>query len=176
MSSLTAPPRRYLSGVSRDERLWLLFAVIWCLVLFGAMYAWQAFGQQKTPIESYRIEPAEFRALTQDFIAANRIGEVAGVPLVTPTADGEAFLAARAFGFEPVLQLTKGETVRIYLSSYDFQHGLSIQPLNVNFQVLPGYVYVVNLTPTETGDFGLICNEYCGLGHHAMTGRIVVVD
>ena len=87
-----------------------------------------------------------------------------------------AFLAARAFAFEPVLQLKKGESVRIYLSSYDFQHGLSIQPLNVNFQVLPGYVYVVNLTPTESGEFGLICNEYCGLGHHAMTGRIVVVD
>lgn len=176
MSSLTAPHARYLSGVSRDERLWLLFAIVWCLVLFFAMYVWQAFGNQKTPIESYRIEPAEFRALTQDYIAAYRIGDVQGIPLVTPTEDGEAFLAARAFVFEPVLQLKRGESVRIYLSSYDFQHGLSIQPLNVNFQVLPGYVYVVNLTPTETGEFGLICNEYCGLGHHAMTGRIVVVD
>jgi cytochrome c oxidase subunit II len=176
MNALVPPADRYLAGVSRDERRWLVFAGIWCLVLFVAMYAWQAFGHQKTPIESYRIEPAEFRALTESYVAEHRVGDVQGVPIAVPNADGEAFLAARAFAFQPVLQLKKGVPVRIYLSSYDFQHGLSIQPLNLNFQVLPGYVYVVNLTPTTTGEFGLICNEYCGLGHHTMTGRIIVTD
>lgn len=176
MSSLTAPPANYLTGASRDERMWLLFAGAWCLVLFVAMYAWQFFGSQRTPIESYRIEPTEFRALAQGYIDEYRIGDVEGIPVTVPTADGEAFLAARAFAFEPVLQLTRGESVRIYLSSYDFQHGLSIQPLNLNFQVLPGYVYVITLTPTTTGEFGIVCNEYCGLGHHAMTGRIIVTD
>lgn len=176
MNAMTPPRARYLAGVSRDERLWLVFAGVWCIVLFVAMYGWQFFGDQKTPIESYRIEPAEFRALTNDYLAGHQIGDVQGVPLAVPTESGEAFMAARAFSFEPVLQLKKGETVRIYLSSYDFQHGMSIQPLNLNFQVLPGYVYVVNLTPTTTGDFGIVCNEYCGLGHHAMTGRIIVTD
>ena len=176
MSALTAPPRRYLARIGRDERVWLAFAVVWCLFLFAIMYVWQFYGAQRTPIESYRIEPAEFRALTQDYIAEHRIGEVSGVPITVPTEDGEAFLAARAFVFEPVLQLKRGESVRIYLSSYDFQHGMSIQPLNLNFQVLPGYVYVVNLTPTTTGEFGIVCNEYCGLGHHAMSGRIIVTD
>lgn len=176
MSALTPPTARYVAPVGRDERIWLAFAIVWCLFLFAIMYVWQFFGEQRTPIESYRIEPSEFRALTQDFIATHRVGEVEGVPIVVPTDTGEAFLAARAFQFEPVLQLRVGESVRIYLSSYDFQHGLSIQPLNLNFQVLPGYVYVVNLTPTTTGEFGLICNEFCGLGHHVMSGRIIVTD
>ena len=35
---------------------------------------------------------------------------------------------------------------------------------------------VMTITPTTTGEFGIVCNEYCGLGHHTMTGRIYVVE
>ena len=29
---------------------------------------------------------------------------------------------------------------------------------------------------TAAGEFEIICNEFCGVGHHLMVGRIVVVD
>jgi len=32
------------------------------------------------------------------------------------------------------------------------------------------------VTPNETGEFGVICNEFCGIGHHTMVGRIHVVE
>jgi cytochrome c oxidase subunit II len=175
-SGLTAPRRNYIEGLGRDERVWVSFAAVWCVFLFFSMYGWQAIGDQKTPIESYRVDVAEFRALTEAYLAEHTVGTLSGYRVAVPNAAGEAYVAARAFSFEPVLQLKKGETTRLYVSSYDFQHGLSIQPLNLNFQVLPGYVYVITLTPTTTGEFGLVCNEYCGLGHHAMTGRIIVTD
>jgi cytochrome c oxidase subunit 2 len=35
---------------------------------------------------------------------------------------------------------------------------------------------VITMTPTETGEFGIVCNEFCGIGHHTMTGKIRVVD
>ncbi|MEX2501795.1 MAG: hypothetical protein WD336_05415 [Trueperaceae bacterium] len=176
MSSFTPPPRAYLSRLGREERTWLGFAVVWCLILFALMYVWQAYGAQTTPIESYRIEPSEFRTLADRYVEEHRVGEEAGVPIAVPNEDGEAYLVARAFRFDPILRIRTGETVRIYLSSLDVQHGLSIQPSNLNFQVLPGYVYVVTLTPEKPGEYGLVCNEYCGAGHHLMTGRIVVVD
>ena len=176
MTSMTPPKRIYLKPLGRDERVWMAFAIVWCLFLFASMYIWQGMGPQKIPVESYRIEGAEFRRLAEGFIAENTVDEINGIPVVEPNAAGEAFVAAQAYVFEPVLRLKKGETVRLYLSSYDFQHGLSIQPLNLNFQILPGYVYVVNLTPNETGEFPIVCNEYCGLGHHAMSGRIIVTD
>jgi cytochrome c oxidase subunit 2 len=75
-----------------------------------------------------------------------------------------------------MLELEKGQTYRLHLSSIDLQHGFSLQPLNINVQVHPGYDMVVTLTPTTSGEFGIVCNEYCGLGHHTMTGRIYVVD
>lgn len=176
LNSLTQPRRVYLHRLGQDERIWMAFAVVWCLFLFVAMFAWQGIGDQQTPIESYRIDPAEYRRLAEGFIAENTVGEINGIPIVEPNEDGEVYMAAQAFVWRPVLKLKKGETTKIYLSSYDVQHGMSIQPLNLNFQVLPGYIYVVKLTPTETGEFSLVCNEYCGLGHHAMSGRIIVTD
>ena len=63
---------------------------------------------------------------------------------------------------------------RLHISSTDLQHGFSLQPLNMNFQVLPGYDHVLMITPTSTGVFPIVCNEFCGIGHHTMTGRIIV--
>jgi cytochrome c oxidase subunit 2 len=55
-------------------------------------------------------------------------------------------------------------------------HGLSIQPVNMNFQIYPGYDYVLRFKPTETGEYKVVCNEFCGIGHHTMIGKIVVIE
>ncbi|HTJ22859.1 MAG TPA: hypothetical protein VL383_10725, partial [Gemmatimonadaceae bacterium] len=52
----------------------------------------------------------------------------------------------------------------------------SLQPTNINIQIHPGYEHVITLTPTEAGEFGIVCNEFCGIGHHTMVGRVIVVD
>jgi cytochrome c oxidase subunit 2 len=58
----------------------------------------------------------------------------------------------------------------------DWQHGFSLLPVNINIQVHPGYEHVITITPDQTGEYGIVCNEFCGIGHHRMTGRIFVVD
>ncbi|MFZ5823853.1 MAG: cytochrome C oxidase subunit II [Bacillota bacterium] len=176
MSSFSPPERIYWKPLGRDEKKWVYFGIGWCLVLFVMMYAWMGIGRQQTPIESYRVDPQVFREQAESFISAQKVDEINGVPVITPNEKGEVYMIARAYQWTPVIKLKKGQTARIYLSSIDFQHGMSIQPLNLNFQVLPGYVYVVHLTPTEAGEFPIICNEYCGLGHHNMSGRIIVTD
>jgi cytochrome c oxidase subunit 2 len=30
------------------------------------------------------------------------------------------------------------------------------------------------VTPTTTGEFYVVCNEFCGIGHHQMVGKILV--
>lgn len=35
---------------------------------------------------------------------------------------------------------------------------------------------MITLTPTEAGEFGIVCNEFCGIGHHMMTGKIYVTE
>jgi len=40
--------------------------------------------------------------------------------------------------------------------------------------VIPGYEMVIKITPNKSGEYTVVCNEYCGIGHHTMTGRIYV--
>jgi cytochrome c oxidase subunit 2 len=34
---------------------------------------------------------------------------------------------------------------------------------------------VLTVTPDKAGEYGVICNEYCGIGHHQMLGKLIVV-
>ena len=175
------PPRPVWWGrVGPDERLWLTVAFIWGLVMFTGMIVWNAVGDQTIPVESYRIDTDAFRAEAAAFVDARQVGEEGGVPVVAPEPGEDVYLQAQQFQFSPVLQLQRGQTHRLLISSVDVQHGFSLQlednRPSMNFQVLPGYLYVIRVTPTETGEFSLVCNEFCGLGHHLMTGRINVVD
>ena len=60
------------------------------------------------------------------------------------------------------------------LSAMDYQHGFSLQPENINIQVLPGYEHVVKVTPNRPGTYAIICNEFCGIGHHKMVSKLYV--
>jgi cytochrome c oxidase subunit II len=174
LSTLLPPRRRWLNRLGRDERRWLTVAAIWCLILFSGMYVWLFVGDQQAPVESYRIEPIAFHQEVQAFIDEHQVEERDGAVVVAPPPGSDVYLQASQFAFRPVLQLQAGETYRLLVSSTDVQHGLSLQPVNLNFQVLPGYLYVIEITPTEAGEYPIICNEFCGLGHHVMTGLIVV--
>ena len=83
-------------------------------------------------------------------------------------------MIARLWSFWPILELEKGKTYRLHLTSMDYNHGFSLQPTNINIQVIPGYEHVVKMTPTKAGTYAIVCNEYCGIGHHTMLGRIYV--
>ena len=170
------PPADWFKRPEGAERLWVGLALCWCIVMSLAMPYWHFYGKQNSTGESYKVEPRAFEARVQQFIEANQVGEEAGVPIVEIPPGGDGYLLARMWSFKPIIKLKKGQTYRLHLSSVDLQHGFSLQPLNMNFQILPGYDHVLTLTPTSSGIFSVICNEFCGIGHHVMTGRIIVED
>jgi cytochrome c oxidase subunit II len=180
LSTLLPPRRLWWGRIGPDERLWLTVAFIWCLIMFTGMIVWQNVGEQTIPVESYRIDQEAFRAEAEAFMEARQVDEEDGVPVVEPMPGEDAYLQAFMFQFRPILQLQRGQDYRLLVSSTDVQHGLSLQleedRSSLNFQVLPGYLYVIRISPQQTGDFPLVCNEYCGLGHHQMSGKIRVVD
>lgn len=172
--SIHVPPRNWFHGPTGFERTWIGIALVWCVVMFLAMPYWHFFGKQNSTGEAYTVTGEAFMARVARFVENHQDGEVNGVPIVAPPPGGDVYLAARTWNFYPVLRLRVGETYRLHVSSPDYNHGLSIQPLNLNFQVVPGYDHVITITPTSTGTFPIICNEFCGIGHHMMTGRIIV--
>jgi len=162
--------------IHKMELGWIIIAFLWGLFMFFFMIAWHFIGEQNLSTETYRITPGRYQEKVEAFAEEFQVGEEDGVPIVRPPAGGDAYILGRLWEWWPIIELQKGESYRIHISSVDWQHGLSLQPTNINISVHPGLEHVVTLTPTETGRFGLICNEFCGIGHHQMTGLIRVVE
>lgn len=162
----------------RIEIVWISIAFLWGLLMFFAMIYWHAAGNQNVSNEAYKITPEKFAALTEAMAKKYKVREEGetGVPVVKPPAGSDIYMLARLWEWWPVLELKKGQSYRLHLSSLDWQHGFSLQPENINLQIHPGYDMVITITPTRTGTFSVICNEFCGIGHHTMVGRIHVVD
>lgn len=176
-----APPEERIwwnEKIERGELVWIVIAFLWGLVMFFMMIYWHIYGQQNLATEAYRIEPSTFEERTEQFAEKFTVREEgeSGIPVVKPPAGGDVYMLARLWEWWPVLELEKGQSYRLHLSSLDWQHGFSLQPVNINVQVHPGIEHVFTLTPTETGVFSVVCNEFCGQGHHVMVGRIRVVE
>lgn len=172
--SIQSPAKGWFQAPAGHERIWLGMAIAWCIVLFVMMPFWHFKGKQNSTGESYAVTPAAFTERVERFVEANQVGEFNGQPLVAPPPGGDAYLLGRMWSWYPVLKLQEGETYRLHISSADLQHGFSLQPMNMNFQVLPGYDHVLTITPTKSGEYTIVCNEFCGIGHHAMIGKIIV--
>lgn len=172
--SIAPPEAGWFHKPTGSERVWLGLVLLWCLVLTVMMPYWHFKGKQNSTGESYRVTNQAFRERTDRFIETHKVGEMSGVPIVEPSPGGDAYLIGAGWHWFPVLKLKKDQTYRLHISSGDFQHGFSLLPLNMNFQIIPGYDHVLTITPTSTGEFPIICNEYCGALHHTMTGRIIV--
>jgi cytochrome c oxidase subunit 2 len=96
------------------------------------------------------------------------------IPVVRPPEGSDVYLIARLWQWWPILELEKGKTYRLHLTAMDYQHGFSLQPENINIQVLPGYEHVIKVTPNRAGIYSIICNEFCGINHHTMVSRLYV--
>ncbi|HRY26127.1 MAG: cytochrome C oxidase subunit II [Geminicoccaceae bacterium] len=174
------PPKNRLwwnEPLHRMEIVWITIAFLWGIAMFSTMIWWHIYGEQNLSNESYRILPEVYAERVEAMIEEYQVGEDEfGMPIVRPPVGADVYLQARLWDWSPILELVEGETYRLHISSLDWQHGFSLQPTNINLQVHPGYEMVVTLTPNESGEFGIVCNEFCGIGHHLMTGRINVLD
>lgn len=159
-----------------SEKLWVTVAFAWSIVLFAMMPLWHLKGGQNPSGIRHKVEPAEFEARANEFIEMYQVGEESGFPVVEPPPGSDIYLIARMWSWTPVLRLQRDAEYTLHLSSLDVNHGFSLWPVNVNFQIVPGYDYALKVRPNEVGEYRIICNEFCGVGHHLMLGRVVVVD
>ena len=59
--------------------------------------------------------------------------------------------------------------------SMDVLHGVHIPMTNMSTMIVPGYVAEITTTFPKSGDYPILCNEYCGLGHSHMWSNISVI-
>ena len=75
-------------------------------------------------------------------------------------------------GGELHLQIDK--PVKFELRSLDVLHNFYIPQFRGKMDMVPGMVTYYWMIPIRTGDFEVLCAEYCGTGHYAMRGRVLV--
>lgn len=178
MSSYLPPAERiwWKVPVGKQEIVWIVIALTWCLIMFFMMPYWHMYGKQNLSNEAYQTTPAKFSEKVEAMVAEYKVRDEAGLPVVAPPAGSDVYLLGRLWQWYPLLELEKDQTYRLHISSMDWQHGFSLQPVNINMQILPGYEMVVTVTPDQAGEYTIVCNEYCGILHHTMLGKIYVKE
>jgi len=178
MSAILPPSERlwYKHPIDRVEGTWIAIALTWCLIMFFMMVGWHIWGKQNLSTETYRTTPEMFMAKTQAMVDKHTVRTETDldIPVVAPPPGSDVYLIGRLWSFWPILELEKDKTYRLHLTSMDYNHGLSIQPININVQMVPGFEHVITVTPNQSGNYSIVCNEFCGIGHHQMVSHLYV--
>ena len=111
---------------------WIALALVWSLFMFFMMPLWHVYGKQNLSNEAYRTTPAAYLAKAQAMVDQHtvRTGTPMQLPVVRPPPGSDVYLVARLWQWWPLLELEKGQTYRLHISSTDWQHGFSLQPQN----------------------------------------------
>ena len=178
MSAILPPSERlwWKHPLDRVEGTWIFIAFAWCMVMFFMMVGWHMYGKQNLSTETYKTTPEKYQAQAQAFVDKYTVRTETDqkIPVVAPPPGSDVYMVARLWSWWPILQLEANKTYRLHLTSMDYNHGFSLQPANINIQVVPGYEHVITITPNQAGSYSVVCNEYCGINHHSMVGRVYV--
>lgn len=150
------------------EKIWLVFGIA-SLIVFLSVVGVSAFSQDHTP------------AGGMETIDPQKVSETAPFdnPGVTQLDDDtyQATIVAMAFGYQaPELKVPVGKEIIFKVTSTDVVHSLTIDNTKVNMMVVPGRITTKSYTFEEPGTYLILCNEYCGTGHHMMYTEIEVYE
>ncbi len=74
------------------------------------------------------------------------------------------------------LHLQIDQPVKINLRSLDVIHNFYVPQFRAKMDTLPGIVSYYWFTPIKTGEYEILCAEFCGTGHYGMRGTVLVDD
>ena len=72
------------------------------------------------------------------------------------------------------LHLEINQPVKVELRSLDVLHNFYVPQFRAKMDMLPGIITYYWFIPEKKGDYEILCAEYCGTGHYAMRGRVLV--
>jgi cytochrome c oxidase subunit 2 len=146
----------------------LSIVLLGCVILSTRFYEidvplWHFFGGGR------RLDPASLH-LSGEFVESN-LGTA-----IEPDGSATVRMLAEQYDFVPHCVRVPAQTpVKFRLTSADVIHGFLLPDTNVNTMVVPGFVAEVRTSFSEPRSYRMACNEFCGLGHHGMWTRVIVV-
>jgi len=149
----------------RHERIWMFLSLILLsLLMAGALFfVVESYGVV-VKTEGYQTHPAEAAA---DFTTQ-------GVVKTGPNAYAVHMLAHLWAWTPSPVHVPQGAEITFLVTSSDVLHGFEVQGTTINMTAVPGVIGSVVYTFQHAGTYNIICNEFCGLEHQNMLGRIIV--
>jgi cytochrome c oxidase subunit II len=87
----------------------------------------------------------------------------------------EISVTAKQYEFSPsVINVNKGDHVRLRFTTLDVAHGFMLDGYGVSTRIDVGKESVVEFVADKAGEFNFRCNVPCGSGHMEMGGKLVV--
>ncbi len=87
----------------------------------------------------------------------------------------EVAVIAQTFLYTPnEIEIPAGSDVTFIVTSRDVIHGFKVVGTAVNMMVVPGQISKITAHFPTAGEYLIVCHEYCGAGHHAMFGKLIV--
>lgn len=166
---MSIDPLRYICE-DPLERKWAWISLILAFVMGGILGFYALASNLHPPSNVETIDSSRLH-LSEEF-AEDNLG-------VKSNADGSltiTMVAARYGFYPPRIEVPVDTPVTLRMASADVLHGVHVPGTNMTTMVVPGYISEVNTMFTRTGEFSLLCNEFCGLGHDHMWSRLVVVE
>ncbi|MEK6954056.1 MAG: cupredoxin domain-containing protein [Candidatus Micrarchaeota archaeon] len=97
-------------------------------------------------------------------------------PQGTPSMQ-EFRLEAKNWEWAPsTIAVKKGIPVKLTITSTKGNHGFGLPEFGVSKSVNLGETVVVQFIPDKAGEFVFSCSVYCGSGHQAMKGKLIVTE
>ena len=72
------------------------------------------------------------------------------------------------------LHLKINQPVKVELRSLDVLHNFYVPQFRAKMDTLPGIITYYWFIPEKKGEYEILCAEYCGTGHYAMRGKVLV--
>ncbi len=148
------------------ERIWMWAAGLLIVAFLGAILLTTATQAVQPPSHVETVDPTTL-ATHPEF----------ATPAVARRPDGSVVVTIVAsmfeFGPDPI-EVPAHAPVTFRITSADVVHGFQIVGTNANAMAVPGYVSQFTVTFDAPGEHTIACNEYCGLVHHAMVGKLIV--
>lgn len=173
--------------IDRYERTWLVLSILFLLALVGVI-SFTTFGLgmhlQGTTQEAFaasNLSAGDLPAVSQPDSGSRRHVRADQPPFDQPgvrkQADGSyrVVMVAKIWSFTPkTVEVPAGVPVEFLVTSADVIHGFRVEGTTLNSMIVPGELTHLTYTFDKPGEYTLFCHEYCGVGHQAMSARIVV--
>jgi len=151
------------------EQKWLYVSLAMIAIFLGSIFLTAITKGVHPPSHIETIDSASLH-LSGEF-AEDKLG-------VRQQPDGSlrVTLVAARYGFYPNhIEIPADTPITFRMASVDVLHGTHVPMTNMNTMIVPGYVSQITTTFPKPGDYPMLCNEYCGMGHDHMWSTMTVV-